>query len=38
MFRSPENRSVCEIMWKNMVQQDRRQMAIEYSTSALKAG
>jgi len=34
---SPENRSVCEITWKNIVQHVRPQMAIEYNTNALRA-
>jgi hypothetical protein len=33
-----ENRAVCEIMWKNMVEPDRSQVAIEYGACALHAG
>jgi hypothetical protein len=33
-----ENRAVCEIMWKNTVQQDRPQMIIHYGACALRAG
>jgi hypothetical protein len=33
----PENRAVYEIMWKNVVQQDRPQMTIQYGACALCA-
>jgi hypothetical protein len=33
-----ENRAICEIMWKNMVQPDRPQMTIWYGACALHAG
>jgi hypothetical protein len=33
-----ENRNVYEIMWKNMVQPDRRQVATEYGACPLHAG
>jgi len=33
----PENRAVCEMMWKNTVQPDRAQ-AIHYGAGALRAG
>jgi hypothetical protein len=32
-----ENRAVDEIMWKNMVEPDRPQMAIEYGAYAFHA-
>jgi hypothetical protein len=35
---SPENRDVYEIMWKNTVQPERSQMAIQYDTCPLHAG
>jgi hypothetical protein len=38
-FFSFENRVVCEIMWKNMVEPDRLQMTIQYNkTRALHTG
>jgi len=33
-----ENRAVYNIMWKDMVQPDRPQMAIKYGGSAMHAG
>ena len=33
-----ENLAVYEIMWKNMVQEDRPQMTIKYGACALQAG
>ena len=32
----PDNRTVYEIMWKNAVQPDRSQMAIEYGACPLR--
>ena len=34
----PENRAVCEIMWKNIVEPDRLHMKTQYSTCALHFG
>jgi hypothetical protein len=33
-----DNRIVYEIMWKNMVETDRPQMAIQYGACAFRAG
>jgi hypothetical protein len=33
-----ENRAVCEVMWKNMVQPDRPRMTVQYGVCALHAG
>jgi len=37
-FFPPENRAVYEVMWKNNIQPDRPQMAIEYGACALHVG
>jgi len=34
----PKNRALYEIMWKNIVQPDSPQMAIQYGAYALHAG
>ena len=34
----PENRAVYGVMWKNTVEPDRPQMAIQYGACALRAG
>jgi hypothetical protein len=34
----PENRAVYEIMWNNIVQLDRPQLAIQYDACALHIG
>jgi hypothetical protein len=36
-FFFSDNRSVCEIMWKNMLQPDRPQMTMSYGSCALHA-
>ena len=33
-----ENRVVCEIMWKNTAEPDRRQITIQYGACALHGG
>jgi len=35
---SSENRTTYDIMWKNMVEQDRPQITIKYGVRALHAG
>jgi hypothetical protein len=34
----PENRAVCEIMWKNVVEPERPQLTTQYGGCALNAG
>jgi hypothetical protein len=37
-FSFSENRAVYQIMWKNIVQPDRPQMATSYGACAVRAG
>jgi hypothetical protein len=37
-FFRPENRAVYDTMWKNMEEQDRPHMTIQYGACALHAG
>jgi len=35
---SSENRALCEAMWQNMVEVEKRQMALQYGACALHTG